>query len=463
MGVLVALLALPACSSKRTPTSAANLSVRTPAGVAVSRVVVKVSGPALPASKTFPLSDQGSAGTWGGVLDSLPVGRDYLFEASAQSKLSGATSYLGSASGIVVSQGRVTTVVITAHLTAHQAEAVVPADNAAPIVDSLVLSSTSVVPGGTITAQATAHDPNPGDILTFAWSSSPVPGGFQAASSATTDWTAPSTEGDQTLVFTVTDNQGASASASIVVHVSASTDFGEAEVEVTFNNWPVVTNLSADPGSIALGSPIALAVTASDADGDALSYAWTSTCTSGSFASPTAAATIFTLPAGATNTTCDVVVAVSDGRGGSTTGQTTLPVGKPVTIEAPTITIGAQSSPAVDHGGSVSFSVEASDPQGSALTFQWTSADGTLSNQVDGADTSHVVWTAPAVGDAFTVSVLVTDGLGASKKYDFPVSTLAPAPVAVPIPRFATWLLAAVLAMVGLLAARRQRWNRPGR
>jgi len=39
------------------------------------------------------------------------------------------------------------------------------------------------------------------------------------------------------LLLTVTDNHGASASTSIIVHVSLTPDVGQADVEVTFNDW----------------------------------------------------------------------------------------------------------------------------------------------------------------------------------------------------------------------------------
>jgi len=329
---------------------------------------------------------------------------------------------------------------------------------------SLVLSSTNVLPEGSTTVQATAHDPNANDTITFAWSTSPTVGGFSAPSAAETDWTAPSTEGDQKLVVTVTDSHGVSTSASVVVHVTENPEIGqtEADIEVTFNDWPVVATLLADPGSITVGSPVVLVATASDGDGDALSYEWTSTCASGTFSSATASATSFTLPAGTTDASCDFAVAVSDGRGGSTPGQLlTLPVGKPPVIEAPTITGTAQSVREVDANGSVKLSVDASDPQGSPLTIQWVAPAGTLSNQVDGNGVSHVIWTAPATANTdFTVSAIVTDSLGASVTYDFPISTAGsgpPTPVAVPVPRFASWLLAGVLALAGAIVTSRQR------
>ena len=456
VGILVALLALPACSNKRPPTGSANLSVRSPA-VDIDGMVATVRGPAMPAARTYPLSAGGNSGAWESIIDSLPVGSDYLFKVAGQA--SGGTVYRGSALGITIVKDQVPAVAISA----RRAEAIVPAANVGPSIDSLVLSSTYVLPEGSTTVQATAHDPNADDAITFAWSASPSGGGFLAPSAAETDWTAPSTEGDQTLVVAVTDSHGASTSASVVVHVTANPEVGQsdADVEVTFNDWPMVANLLADPGRITAGSPVALVAAASDADGDALSYEWTSTCASGTFSSTTALATSFTLPAGATDASCDLIVAVSDGRGGSTNGSLVLPVDKPQVIEAPAITGTVQSVREVNVGGSVNLSIDASDPQGSALTIQWVSPFGTFSNQVDGDGVSHVVWTAPSTANTdFTVSAIVTDSLGASVTYDFPISTSGsgpPPPVAVPVPRLASWLLAGLLALAGAIATRRQR------
>jgi hypothetical protein len=455
VGILAALLALPACSNKRHPTGSANLSVRTPA-VGIDGMVATVRGPAMPSARTYPLSARGNSGTWQSLLDSLPVGSDYLVEVAGQS--SGGSRYRGSALGITIVKAQVPAVAISA----RRAEAVVPGANVGPIIDSLVLSSTYVLPEGSTTVQATAHDPDANDTLTFAWSASPSGGVFLAPSAAETDWTAPSMEGDQTLVVRVTDSRGAATSASVVVHVTATPEMGQtdADVEVTFNDGPVVANLLVVPGTLTAGSSVALVATASDGDGDALSYAWTSTCAGGTFSSTTASATSFTLPSGTTDASCDLVVAVSDGRGGSTNGLLTVPVGNPPVIEAPTITGTVQSVHEVDVNGSVNLSLDASDPQGGALTFQWVAAAGTFSNQVDGNGGSHVTWTAPATADTdfFTVSAIVTDSLGASVAQDFPISASGsgpPTPVAVPVPRFASWLLAGALALAGAIVMRR--------
>ena len=435
---LFALLALSACggpssSDQVTTTGSADITMHSLGALNLSSVVATVSGPALPAPKTFNLSARGSSGTWGGLIGSLPVGSNYVFHVSAFDS-SNTVQYTGDASPIAILKDQVTTVIITA----QQAAASVPFKNAVPIIDSLILSSTNVVPGATITAKATAHDPDASDTIAFAWSAAPGPDGFSAPTATTTNWIAPATEGDQTLTFTVTDNHGAASSASVVVHVSASNGRGQADVNVTFNTWPVVTDLVAVPSYIVPGSPTSLTVTASDADGDALSYVWTSSCASAVF-STAAAATTVTLPVGATDTSCDLTVTVNDGKGGSTTGQTTLPVGAPVAVQAPSITDSVQSVSVVDVNGSVNFSVDATDPQGSALTFAWVATAGVLANQINGAGSSQVMWTAPATEKtAFTVSVIATNALGASTQYDFAVKTAAMVSVCTP-PASTAW------------------------
>ena len=415
IGLLAVLLALSACRGDRPTTGSADLTVRALGALEVAGVVATVSGPSLPTPKSFPLTQRGSSATWGGLLGALPAGSNYVFTVRATDDANVAT-YAGSASGITILNDGVTTVTITAQQVTDSA----PFKNAVPVLDALVFSSTNVAPGETLTAKATAHDPDSGDTIAFAWSSSPTAGGFSAASAAATSWTAPNHEGNQTIVLSVTDNHGASTSAATVVHVLAANGRGQADINAGFNTWPVVTDMVATPGYLALGSPTSLAVTASDADGDVLTYAWTSNCLDGGFASVAGAFTSFVLPVGADDTSCDLVVTVSDGRGGSTTGQTTLPVGKPTAIEAPTITGSVQSLAEVEAGGNVNFSVDATDPQSGALTFRWLSAKGVISNQVDGAGTSQIIWTAPTIVAAtFTVSVIVTDAAGASTQFDF--------------------------------------------
>jgi hypothetical protein len=425
LGALAIAAAISACGQNNQPsaTGSADVSVQALSAVPLGAVTVTISGPALYAPKPVTLSPQGSGGSYGALISSLPVGSNYTFTVSANDT-SNTLAYVGQATNVAILHNHVTTVVITAQPATPPAAFA----NTVPIIDSLVVSSTNIAPGETITAKVQAEDLDPGDSITFAWSGSPAGGSFSAATAATTTWTAPATEGDVTLTISVKDNHGAVTSASIVIHVSNANGTGQADVNVKFNNWPMVSDVSATPGWITRGAPTALSVTASDSDHDTLTYLWSTgaTCSTGSFTSATSSTPSFTLPASATDTYCEFDVAVSDGHGGTSHGTVFLPVGAPVSIVAPAIVDAAQSASVVDPSSTVLFSIEAMDPQASSMTFVWSTTAGSLSGQSDTGTTSQVTLTAPATGSTdVVVSVVVTDAVGASKKYDFSVHTAA--------------------------------------
>lgn len=424
LGAFALATILSACGQDNQPsaeTGSADVSVQALSAVPLGQVTVTISGPALFTPKPVALSPQGSGGSYGALISSLPVGSNYVFTVVATDSGNNPV-YGGQATNVAILRNHVTTVVITA----QPVQTPTPFVNTVPVIDSLVVSSTNVAPGEAITAKVTAHDDQVSDTITYAWSASPAVDGFSPTDAATTIWTAPSTEGDVTITIQVQDNHHATTSAAIVIHVLNANGKGQAAVNVRFNNWPTVTDVLATPGWIALGAPVSLSVTANDSDHDTLTYLWTtgSTCASGSFTNATTATASFTLPASASDTYCEFDVAVSDGHGGSTQGTMYLPVGAPPSIVAPAIVDAAQSAAVVDPSATVQFSVEAMDPQASAMTFVWSTSAGLLSGQSDTADTSQATLTAPATGSTdIVVSVVVTDALGASKKYDFSLHT----------------------------------------
>jgi len=439
LGAFAIATMLSACGHDNRPsaeTGSADVSVQALSAVPLGQVTVTISGPALFTPKPVTLSPQGSGGSYGALISSLPVGSNYVFTVVATDSGNNPV-YGGQATNVAILRNHVTTVVITA----QPVQTPTPFVNTVPVIDSLVVSSTNIAPGEAITAKVTAHDDQVSDTITYAWSASPAVDGFSPTDAATTIWTAPATEGDVTLTIQVQDNHHATTSAAIVIHVFNTNGKGQAAVNVKFNNWPTVTDVLATPGWIALGAPVSLSVSANDSDGDTLSYLWTtgSTCASGSFTNGTSATASFTLPASAPDTYCEFDVAVSDGHGGSTNGTIYLPVGAPPSIVAPAIVDAAQSAAVVDPSATVMFSVEAMDPQASAMTFVWSTSAGSLSGQSDTADTSQVTLTAPAIGSTdIAVSVVVTDAVGASKKYDFSVHTAALASACTP-PASTAW------------------------
>ncbi|WNG47399.1 kelch-like protein [Archangium minus] len=309
----------PAAPAGTSATGAMRLAIALPMAAPgdVSRVTVTVSGSDMASQSTdLMLTD----GAWGGVLGRIPAGERRTFKAQAFN-----------AANVLRYEGRAEDVTVTAGVTGlvslmlQDVTLPPPFTNEAPLVDSLVATPTSVVPGGTVSLSASAHDPNAGDSVSYAWTA--PAGSFAAPTQASTTWTASMTQGVVKLSLTVSDSRGAALTVSLTVTVSAGS--GAQEVRVDFNTVPGVVGLTSSQSVLDVGQQTALSVSASDADGDTLSYQWSATC-AGSFSGATSSSATFTpsaLPTGACNN-CQLSVVVKDGRGGQNTGSLALCVTK---------------------------------------------------------------------------------------------------------------------------------------
>jgi alpha-tubulin suppressor-like RCC1 family protein len=407
--VLALVLALVGCGTQReVAEGSAQAVVTLPQALSasdVTRVELTVSGAGM-TTRTDALVKTG--GQWGGVLGQLPAGTGRTFRAQAFDA-SNTVRYAGEVSPVTIQANQTTAVT----LLLQEVNAPPPFANAAPRILSLVASPGTVAPGGQVTLQATADDPN-GDALTYAWTADS--GGFSAASSLSTVWTAPASPGQVVLTLTVTDSKGASAALSVTITVN--TGNGGAAVNVSFNTWPQVTNITATPSSVAVGQATQVTASASDADNDSLTYQWTASC-GGTWTNATAASASFTPSAQPSGGTCTLGVRVEDGRGGHGLGSFTIHVGPPTTGRFPPEVVETFHSIATvpAQGDTVVFRARARDPQGSALSFSWSADSAGLGTASDGATTSEVLWTAPAClasGTSLTVTVTVTNALGLS-------------------------------------------------
>ncbi|WP_233610016.1 kelch repeat-containing protein [Corallococcus sp. AB049A] len=380
----------------------------------VTRVELTVSGTGM-TTRTDALVK--TAGQWGGVLGQLPAGTGRTFSAQAFDA-SNTVRYAGQVTPVTIQAAQTTAVT----LLLQEVNAPLPFENAAPRILSLVASPGTVSPGGQVTLQATVDDPNAGDVLISAWTAST--GSFGAASSLTTAWTAPAFAGPVVLTLTVTDSKGASAALSVTVAVSTGT--GSAAVNVTVNTWPQVATVTALPSSVVVGQATAVSAVASDADGDSLSYQWTTSC-AGTWANATSASAGFTPSAQPSGGTCTLTVVASDGRGGQGHGSLGIYVGPGTSGRIPPEVVEAFQSVATAPaaGGTVVFRVRAKDPQGSVLTFAWTASTGTLSTATSTASTSEVLWTAPScVSVSTTIIATVTNAFGFTVTQSFAVTGL---------------------------------------
>ena len=165
------------------------------------------------------------------------------------------------------------------------------------------------------------------------------------------------------------------------------------------NHLPAITSLEAEPERVTPSGSCQIVCTASDADGDELSYNWSA---SGGEINGEGATVTWTAPDSAGF--YDVTVWVTDGRG--------VEVMKQVTI-----TVRANRSPAIitlvadadwtTPSGSIQVTCTASDPDDDELNYEWSTTGGDISGT--GA---AVNWTAPEEVGTYNVTVAVKDGHG---------------------------------------------------
>jgi hypothetical protein len=96
-------------------------------------------------------------------------------------------------------------------------------------------------------------------------------------------------------------------------------------------------------------------------------------------------------------------------------GDNEPPSGSALTTPLPPQVVEIQSAATAGGGGSLSFLVQAMDPQASRLSFSWTANTGTLSTATTTPDTSQVSWTAPScttAGVTPTVTATVRNAFG---------------------------------------------------
>lgn len=373
----------------------ANVSVAAQALSAadISQLTLTVSGPGISSAIVQDLFK--TNGQWTGKLGGIPVGGNRTFHADAYDS-SGVDIYQGEVTGVTVSKGAPVAVMILL----QQSVAPSPFANSAPQISSLVASASQVEQGSTVSLVASAKDPD-SDPLTYTWTA--TGGSFDDPTTATPIWTAPASDGFQTLSVSVTDGKGGQAGISVQVKVAST---GQASVTTSFNTWPIVNQVSANPGQLQAGQTTVMDVVANDPDGDPITYAWSDDC-GGSFSSTTAQSPTWTAPAGGGS--CILTVTVSDGRGGSSSGSLVVGVDLPTVDMPPAIDGDFQSVDTVGPGDQVALSVLASDPEGAALSFSWSASGGTLGKALSTGSKSDVLWTAPATMGSFTITATVED------------------------------------------------------
>jgi len=184
------------------------------------------------------------------------------------------------------------------------------------------------------------------------------------------------------------------------------------------NNAPRVSSLVASSLQVEPGQSTTLSVTATDADGDTLSYAWTTTA--GTLANATTASPTWTAPT--TEGPHTVNVSVTDGKGGQ--AGFSLVINVVAGRGRATVTTSFNTWPVVSQvsvtkgqllpNDSTGLDVTAVDPDGDTLTYAWSDdCGGSFSSTTAKSPTWKAPATQPPSGTC-TVSVAPKDVRGGS-------------------------------------------------
>jgi len=285
----------------------------------------------------------------------------------------------------------------------------IEAENVAPTADAG--ADQTVDSGALVNLDGTGSSDSDGTIASFAWAQT---GGttvtLNGADTATPSFTAPTGPDTLTFELTVTDDDGATDTDTVVVNVNAP-------------NVAPTADAGADQ-TVDSGALVNLDGTGSaDPDGTIASFAWaqtggtTVTLTGADTATPS-----FTAPTGPDTLTFELTV--TDNDGATDTDTVVVNVNEPANV-APTADAGADQT--VDSGALVNLDGTGSaDPDGTIASFAWTQTGGTNTVTLNGANTATPSFTAPTGPDTLTFELTVTDNDGATDTDTVVINVNAP-------------------------------------
>ena len=253
--------------------------------------------------------------------------------------------------------------------------------------------------GRPVTVAATASDPD-GGALTYEWS---APSGyFEGRTDASTNvWRAPAEVGNVAIQIRVSDGQGGSVSAVAAVEVvNAAPQFPQ---NVRFD-LPENRDGRSQPVELGL-------LTASDSDGDALTYSLVSGDRDLFTLGEENGALSYVGPAKDFETDpdqFDLTVRVRDGLSAEARTDVIVTVSD---VNEPPTALASCDPCEVPHGGAVRLTVTVSDPDGDALACKWNAPNGHF---VGRTDSTVAYWIAPDEAGHTTISAAVVDGRSGS-------------------------------------------------
>jgi PKD domain len=279
---------------------------------------------------------------------------------------------------------------------------VLPVPNIPPSVTASA-DTVIVLPADSVTLRAFAADSD-GTVVSYQWTKVSGSGGIIYTPDSPTTGISALTEGAYLFSIKVKDNFVDSASAEVSVRV-----------ELPPNVLPVV-NAGKDTTIVLPVNQVNLEATASDADGNIVSYQWKKI--SGPDAVITSPGMASTSVTSLTNGNYVFVVTVTDNRNGSSTDTVAVSVLLPNVL--PSVELGAEKY--VFLPNAISLTAVATDPDGQIMSYGWskTSGAGAVISTPSAATTNI---TGLAVGN-YTFRVRVMDNRGDSAVDEVGVTVL---------------------------------------
>ncbi|UCF64882.1 MAG: laminin G, partial [bacterium] len=171
--------------------------------------------------------------------------------------------------------------------------------------------------------------------------------------------------------------------------------------QVISNYPPRIKSVSALPELVLLGQTSAVYCTATDREGDSLSYSW-----SANGGVITGIGTEVNWNAPSQQGIYQISCTVDDNQGGWDTASVNIQVVEQIN-QAPLIEKMSASPRKIDLGGTSALLCEATDPDGDTLSYEWFAQSGVLT---DSGATAH--WIAPLSAGNYYISCIVSDGNG---------------------------------------------------
>ena len=298
---------------------------------------------------------------------------------------------------------------------------VTPGENDAPTADAG--DSQTVDEGAAATLDASASSDPENRELFYEWTQTAGPTvALSSPTAAAPTFLAPDVNGNVTLTFSLTVNDGIQDSAADTVNVTVR---GDANAAPTAN--------AGSDQTVAENATVTLDGSAStDPETSALTYAWTQTggTPAVTLSSASAAAPTFTAPDVPADTVLTFSLIVVDAHG-TPSPPDAVAVTVTVANDAPTADAGADQT--VNQGATVTLDGSASsDPQTSALTYAWTQTGGTPTVTLSSQSVAAPTFTAPdvTVDTVLTFSLTVNDGVSDSAADAVDVTVNGDAPTA---------------------------------